>query len=93
MPAKDLGTKHTCWKCGTKFYDLKKPAPICPKCGANARDAPTVRAPSAAAEKRAAKAKEKAKVAEPAVEAADDLDLDEEIDEPAEAEDEDDDDA
>lgn len=41
MPAaKDLGTKHACFKCGTKFYDLKKPAPICPKCGADQRDQP-----------------------------------------------------
>ncbi|MBZ4331280.1 TIGR02300 family protein [Corallococcus interemptor] len=38
MPAKDLGTKHTCFKCGTKFYDMKKPDPICPKCGADQRE-------------------------------------------------------
>ncbi|MEW5743101.1 MAG: TIGR02300 family protein [Myxococcota bacterium] len=39
MPAKDLGTKHVCFKCSTKFYDLKKPDPICPKCGADQREA------------------------------------------------------
>jgi uncharacterized protein (TIGR02300 family) len=39
MPAKDLGTKHVCFKCNTKFYDLKKPDPICPKCGADQREA------------------------------------------------------
>ena len=55
MPAKDLGTKHSCWKCGTKFYDLKKPSPACPKCGADPRQAPVVKAPSAAEKKRAAK--------------------------------------
>lgn len=38
--AKDLGTKHVCFKCKSKFYDLKKPAAICPKCGADQRDAP-----------------------------------------------------
>ncbi|GMT97076.1 hypothetical protein KH5H1_11950 [Corallococcus caeni] len=38
MPAKDLGTKHSCYKCGTKFYDMKKPDPICPKCGADQRE-------------------------------------------------------
>ncbi|RKG53065.1 TIGR02300 family protein [Corallococcus sp. AB011P] len=38
MPAKDLGTKHSCFKCGTKFYDMKKPDPICPKCGADQRE-------------------------------------------------------
>jgi len=39
MPAKDLGTKHVCFKCNAKFYDLKKPDPICPKCGADQREA------------------------------------------------------
>lgn len=39
MPAKDLGSKHVCFKCGAKFYDLKKPDPICPKCGADQREA------------------------------------------------------
>lgn len=39
MTAKDLGTKHVCFKCSTKFYDLKKPDPICPKCGADQREA------------------------------------------------------
>ena len=39
MPAKDLGTKHVCFKCNTKFYDQKKPDPICPKCGADQREA------------------------------------------------------
>ncbi len=43
MPAKDLGTKHTCFKCQTKFYDLKKPEPICPKCGADQRQSPANR--------------------------------------------------
>lgn len=40
MPAKDLGNKHVCFKCGTKFYDLKKPDPLCPKCGADQRESP-----------------------------------------------------
>jgi uncharacterized protein (TIGR02300 family) len=39
--ARDLGTKYVCFKCGTKFYDLKKPVPTCPKCGADQREAPT----------------------------------------------------
>ena len=45
MPA-NLGTKHTCFKCGTKFYDLKKPEPVCPKCGADQRESPALRAPT-----------------------------------------------
>ncbi len=38
MPARDFGMKHTCYQCGAKFYDLKKPEPICPKCGANQKN-------------------------------------------------------
>ncbi|RKG96143.1 TIGR02300 family protein [Corallococcus praedator] len=40
MAAKDLGNKHVCFKCASKFYDLKKPDAICPKCGADQKDAP-----------------------------------------------------
>ncbi len=29
----DLGKRYKCYKCGTKFYDLNKPAPVCPSCG------------------------------------------------------------
>lgn len=43
MPAKDLGTKWNCFKCSTKFYDLKKPDPICPKCGADQRESPALK--------------------------------------------------
>jgi uncharacterized protein (TIGR02300 family) len=39
MPA-DLGLKYTCFKCGSKFYDLRKPIPLCPKCGTDQRDTP-----------------------------------------------------
>jgi uncharacterized protein (TIGR02300 family) len=43
MPAKELGSKFVCFKCSTKFYDLKKPVPVCPKCGADQRDSPALR--------------------------------------------------
>ena len=43
MPAKDLGTKYVCFKCGTKFYDLKKPDPVCPKCGTDQRESPALK--------------------------------------------------
>jgi uncharacterized protein (TIGR02300 family) len=43
MAAKDLGNKFVCFKCSTKFYDLKKPDPICPKCGADQRESPALR--------------------------------------------------
>lgn len=35
-----LGTKWTCYSCGVRFYDLKKPEPICPKCEADQRESP-----------------------------------------------------
>jgi uncharacterized protein (TIGR02300 family) len=87
MTPKDLGTKHTCWKCGAKFYDMKKPAPICPKCGSDARQKP---AKSSAAEKRA-----KAPPREEPVEAeelGDEAGLDKELDEDFEEADEPEDD-
>jgi uncharacterized protein (TIGR02300 family) len=43
MAAKDLGTKHVCFKCGTKFYDLKKPEALCPKCGTDQKLSPANR--------------------------------------------------
>ena len=30
----EWGTKRSCQSCGTKFYDLRKPQIVCPKCGA-----------------------------------------------------------
>ncbi len=35
----ELGKKYNCYSCHTKFYDLGKPEPTCPKCGADQRDA------------------------------------------------------
>jgi uncharacterized protein (TIGR02300 family) len=43
MPAKDLGNKYLCYKCSTKFYDMKKPDPLCPKCGADQRESPALK--------------------------------------------------
>ncbi len=88
MPAKDLGVKHTCWKCSTKFYDLKKSDPACPKCGADPRDAPVVRAPPPSERRRPAReepAQEPAEVEEAKVE--EDLEeVDEEVEEAGEDE-------
>ena len=28
-----MGIKRTCCACGTRFYDLNKMLPVCPKCG------------------------------------------------------------
>jgi uncharacterized protein (TIGR02300 family) len=41
-----LGTKFECYNCGTRFYDLGKPEPLCPKCGANQKDAERGESPS-----------------------------------------------
>jgi uncharacterized protein (TIGR02300 family) len=36
----DLGKKWICYSCAAKFYDFSKPEAICPKCGANQKNAP-----------------------------------------------------
>jgi len=82
MPAKDLGLKLTCWKCGTKYYDLKKPNPVCPKCGADPRQAPVVKPPSPAERRRAKEAEPIEEVAEIVEEA----DLEEEVEDVADEE-------
>ncbi len=37
----NLGKKWTCFGCGAKFYDFTKPEALCPKCGANQKEAPS----------------------------------------------------
>ncbi|MDH5477899.1 MAG: FYDLN acid domain-containing protein [Nitrospinota bacterium] len=34
------GQRFTCYQCGVKFFDLNKPKPLCPKCGADQKKAP-----------------------------------------------------
>ena len=41
----DLGKKYECFHCHTKFYNLGKPEAICPKCGANQKNAKSDDAP------------------------------------------------
>ena len=86
MPAKDLGSKYLCFKCSTKFYDLKKPDPVCPKCGADQRESP---ANKPASEGRRGRLAAVPKVVEP-VEAEEPA-ADEEADEDADLEDDDED--
>ena len=64
------GSKYVCYKCGTKFYDLKKPVPACPKCGADQREAPVAKPLSARAARAAAAAPKE--VEEPELPATDD---------------------
>jgi len=67
--ARDLGSKYVCYKCSTKFYDLKKPAPTCPKCGADQREAPVIKPQTARQQRAAAAAKEAEEAELPAPEA------------------------
>lgn len=81
MPAKDFGTKYNCFKCSTKFYDMKKPDPICPKCGADQREASATRASESRRSRLAAAPKiiEPVEPAEPAAEGEEaELDVEEE---------------
>lgn len=88
MPAKDLGTKHLCFKCGTRFYDLKKPEPLCPKCGADQRQNPALKA-TTSEKRRAAPRPAPAPVAAEE-EAADTPDVDADADADDDLEDDDD---
>jgi uncharacterized protein (TIGR02300 family) len=91
----NLGNKFECYSCGTKFYDLGKSEPLCPKCGANQRDAAT----SEAEERQAAKRRrrdEPARVVDetdlPVEEGAADTEFDDELTGGDEGEDEEPDD-
>lgn len=79
MPELKLGTKHECFSCGTKFYDLGKAEPICPKCGANQKDVSSSETPAAS---QSSRRRRKAEVVGKALDVEDDepiADLDEEI--------------
>lgn len=59
--AAELGTKHECPSCGTKYYDLGKADAPCPKCGATADDEDTVKKSPDKKKKTKAKKKSSAK--------------------------------
>ena len=40
-----LGYKWVCFACSAKFYDMEKPEPLCPRCGADQRTRPAQDAP------------------------------------------------
>ncbi|MEW5847473.1 MAG: FYDLN acid domain-containing protein [Myxococcota bacterium] len=48
-----FGTKYTCFSCSAKYYDLKKPEPKCPKCGADPREDPALKAAEKGSRKEA----------------------------------------
>lgn len=61
----ELGNKHECLGCNTKFYDLGKSELVCPKCGENQKDLAEAPDSSAGKAKKQRKkpAKKKAKAA------------------------------
>ncbi len=78
MPELKLGTKFECYSCGTKFYDLGKAEPVCPKCGANQKDVAQNESPSVS---QASRRRRKAEVGK-AIDVEEDepiADIDEEI--------------
>jgi len=78
MPELKLGTKHECYSCGTKFYDLGKSEAVCPKCGANQKDVSSSETPAAS---QASRRRRKAEISKP-IDVDDDVpiaDIDEEI--------------
>lgn len=48
MSRPELGGKHQCQTCGTKFFDLNRDPILCPKCGAVFQALPLARAPARA---------------------------------------------
>jgi uncharacterized protein (TIGR02300 family) len=62
MPELKLGIKHECFNCGTKFYDLGKSEAICPKCGADQKNAAQAESPAVA---QASRRRRKPEVAKP----------------------------
>lgn len=79
MPELKLGTKFECYSCGTKFYDLGKSEPLCPKCGANQKDATHSDTPAAG---QSARRRRKADVVKAPVDLDEDVpieDIDEEV--------------
>ena len=71
-----LGQKWVCYSCQAKFYDMQKPEPRCPKCGADQRQSPAFEKPKRTRAKKAAAppAPKKAVKPPPPVEEGEDLD-------------------
>jgi uncharacterized protein (TIGR02300 family) len=80
MPELKLGSKFACFSCGTKFYDLGKAEPVCPKCGANQKDAAHAETPAVSAAARRRRKADLAKVIEVDADVEPiDADVDEEV--------------
>lgn len=76
-----LGNKHECYECGAKFYDLGKPEALCPKCGANQKNASPKSSHAESAAKKKRREREDAPVKRARVVSGDtDVDADAETD-------------
>ncbi len=64
MATTKLGTKYLCYQCGTKFYDLGRPEPLCPNCKSNQKNAPPLTEAGKAAARDARRAPEEVEEAE-----------------------------
>lgn len=62
MPELKLGNKFECYNCTTKFYDLGKSEAICPKCGADQKNAAQHESPATT---QASRKRRKAEVLKP----------------------------
>jgi uncharacterized protein (TIGR02300 family) len=50
----EWGTKRICQQCATRFYDMKKKPPVCPKCGGTIElESPKAKRARVAAEEKA----------------------------------------
>ena len=64
MPEVKLGEKHECYNCSTKFYDLGRKKILCPKCGADQKQAEkTEKKAASSAVAQAARQRRKAELA------------------------------
>lgn len=83
-----LGTRYTCFQCSLKFYDLCRPEPLCPKCGADQRENPNPDPREAILARFRGKGSAKAPLRDDLFDEDEDADEDVDIDEPDDLEDE-----
>lgn len=91
----NLGTKYVCFSCQTKFYDLGREVAVCPKCGADQKDAEASPAPTSKSRRAVESVDEETEVEETpdrSDDDDDDVDLDDDSGDDGGDDDDDDDD-
>lgn len=71
-----LGERWVCFSCSAKFYDLNKPEPLCPKCGANQTENPATKPRRKKASRKKAAARKSAPPPEIVEEEEEEADID-----------------